>query len=165
MTCLVQDLALTGALKMRLYLTNLTQALNHTINVQCRRGYRRQMHRASLNEAAAAGVLRLAGWHKLMHEDAGTKGGRCLFVYVPMETTASVCAEADGVAGWHELLHEDAGIMGGRCLFVHVPMETRQMRVCAEADGVAGWHELMREDAGRGMTVFLHRFLQHACPQ
>lgn len=27
-----------------------------------RRGYRAAMHRASLNEAAAAGILSLAGW-------------------------------------------------------------------------------------------------------
>ncbi|MEW5299130.1 MAG: hypothetical protein WDW36_002174 [Sanguina aurantia] len=31
-----------------------------------RRGYRAAMHKASLNESAAAGVLRLAGWHKTL---------------------------------------------------------------------------------------------------
>lgn len=29
-----------------------------------RRGYRGAMHKAALNESAAAGMLRLAGWHK-----------------------------------------------------------------------------------------------------
>ncbi len=32
-----------------------------------RRGYRDAMHRASLNEAAAAGVLQLAGWPEVAH--------------------------------------------------------------------------------------------------
>ena len=34
-----------------------------------RRGYRSVMHRASLNEAAAAGILRLAGWHDIVAQD------------------------------------------------------------------------------------------------
>ncbi|GAB4823363.1 hypothetical protein N2152v2_010409 [Parachlorella kessleri] len=36
-----------------------------------RRGYRRAMHRASLNESAAAGILYLAGWDKLCMEGDG----------------------------------------------------------------------------------------------
>lgn len=34
-----------------------------------RRGYRQAMHRASLNEAAAAGILRMAGWHELCQQE------------------------------------------------------------------------------------------------
>ncbi|MEW5313458.1 MAG: hypothetical protein WDW38_005024 [Sanguina aurantia] len=36
-----------------------------------RRGYRAAMHKASLNESAAAGVLRLAGWHKTLELEGG----------------------------------------------------------------------------------------------
>ena len=35
----------------------------------CRRGYRQAMHRASLNEAAAAGLLHMAGWDRLCREE------------------------------------------------------------------------------------------------
>ncbi|KAL4458935.1 hypothetical protein ABPG75_013800 [Micractinium tetrahymenae] len=34
-----------------------------------RRGYRQAMHRASLNEAAAAGILHLAGWHQACRQE------------------------------------------------------------------------------------------------
>lgn len=34
-----------------------------------RRGYRQAMHRASLNEAAAAGILQLAGWHQACRQE------------------------------------------------------------------------------------------------
>ncbi|PSC76859.1 DNA methylase [Micractinium conductrix] len=34
-----------------------------------RRGYRQAMHRASLNEAAAAGMLYLSGWHELCRQE------------------------------------------------------------------------------------------------
>lgn len=36
-----------------------------------RRGYRSAMHKASLNEAAAAGILQLAGWPAVVEEDPG----------------------------------------------------------------------------------------------
>lgn len=36
-----------------------------------RRGYRSAMHRASLNEAAAAGILQLAGWPAIAAQDPG----------------------------------------------------------------------------------------------
>lgn len=35
------------------------------------RGYRAAMHRASLNEAAAAGILGLAGWPQAVAADPG----------------------------------------------------------------------------------------------
>lgn len=51
-----------------------------------RRGYRQAMHRASLNEAAAGGILRMAGWHRLCRQEgAGACDGwpcfprRCFF--------------------------------------------------------------------------------------
>lgn len=43
-----------------------------------RRGYRGAMHAAALNEAAAAGVLALAGWPRLCGaEGEGTSGSEC----------------------------------------------------------------------------------------
>lgn len=35
------------------------------------RGYRAAMHRASLNEAAAAGILQLAGWPAVAEQNPG----------------------------------------------------------------------------------------------
>ncbi len=40
-----------------------------------RRGYRDVMHRAALNEAAAAGVLALAGWPQLLDSAGDGDGG------------------------------------------------------------------------------------------
>ena len=43
-----------------------------------RRGYRQAMHRASLNESAAAGILQLAGWHQMCRQEgAGACPLRC----------------------------------------------------------------------------------------
>lgn len=39
-----------------------------------RRGYRAAMHKASLNEAAAAGVLHMAGWHTAAEGGEGANG-------------------------------------------------------------------------------------------
>ena len=41
----------------------------------CRRGYRDVMHRAALNEAAAAGVLLMSGWRQAL-EEAGDGEGK-----------------------------------------------------------------------------------------
>ncbi len=53
-----------------------------------RRGYRSIMHKASLNEAAAAGVLRLAGWAADAREGAKTDRKRaknhCIFCTLVM---------------------------------------------------------------------------------
>jgi hypothetical protein len=38
------------------------------------RGYRSAMHRASLNEAAAAGILLLAGWPAVAKQNPGAPG-------------------------------------------------------------------------------------------
>lgn len=42
-----------------------------------RRGYRAAMHRASLNEAAAAGVLHMAGWPAAAARGGSGKEGAC----------------------------------------------------------------------------------------
>lgn len=39
-----------------------------------RRGYRQAMHKASLNESAAAGLLHLAGWHQLCRQEGAGAG-------------------------------------------------------------------------------------------
>ena len=54
-----------------------------------RRGYREAMHRAPLNEAAAAGILTLAGWPALCKQ--GVWGGRLVCVCVCVCVRARVC--------------------------------------------------------------------------
>ena len=62
-----------------------------------RRGYRSVMHRASLNEAAAAGVLALAGW-------TAETAGQALHVIMTVMAAAGT-SEADAPCGgtWRQM--------------------------------------------------------------
>jgi len=57
-----------------------------------RRGYRGAMHAAALNEAAAAGVLSLAGWPALCREEGAPYALRCLVACRP----AGYCCARSG---------------------------------------------------------------------
>lgn len=75
-----------------------------------RRGYRGAMHAAALNEAAAAGVLALAGWPKLCEaEGARTSDLKGLVAALPLEHLTFLSSQQ--TPSWHNIsfqhpLHE-----------------------------------------------------------